>query len=127
MPPRGFESQTRKLFEVCRLRDIPIITFINKVDREGRDGFELLDEIQEMLALDVSPMIWPIGMGSDFYGCYDLRDGSFSRASRRGGHFDETLHVPSPDKLGEIAGVPDHIVEDCIRSNRTRPGRLCAI
>ncbi len=107
---KGIESQTRKLFEVCRLRDIPIITFINKVDREGRDGFELLDEIQEMLALDVSPMIWPIGMGSDFYGCYDLRDGSFSRASRRGGHVDETLVVPSPEKLGEVAGVPDHIV-----------------
>src|SRR5687767_7185113 len=60
---KGIESQTRKLFEVCRLRDIPIITFVNKVDREGRDAFELLDEIAETLALDVAPIVWPIGMG----------------------------------------------------------------
>ena len=114
MTPRKRDSgsQTRKLFEVCRLRDIPIVTFINKVDREGAaTRSELLDEIQQILAARcVAPASWPIGMGSDFYGCYDLRDGSFSRASRRGGHFDETLNVPSPDKLGEIAGVPDHIV-----------------
>jgi peptide chain release factor 3 len=108
---KGIESQTRKLFEVCRLRDIPIITFVNKVDREGRDGFELLDEIQDMLALDVSPVIWPVGMGSDFHGCYDLRDGTLSRATRRGGSFDEILMVPSPDKLGEIAAIPDHVVK----------------
>ncbi len=63
---KGIESQTRKLFEVCRLRDIPIITFINKVDREGRDPFELLDEIESALALDVSPMTWPVGMGAGF-------------------------------------------------------------
>ena len=49
---RGIESQTRKLFEVCRLRDVPIVTFVNKIDREGRDPFEILDEIQETLALD---------------------------------------------------------------------------
>lgn len=60
---KGIESQTRKLFEVCRLRDIPIITFINKVDREGRDPFALLDEIESTLALDASPMTWPVGMG----------------------------------------------------------------
>ncbi len=71
---KGIEAQTRKLFEVCRLRDIPIITFINKCDREGRDPFELLDEIEQMLALDVSPVSWPIGRGQDFVGCYDLFD-----------------------------------------------------
>ena len=60
---KGIESQTRKLFEVCRLRDIPIMTFINKVDREGRDPFELLDEIHETLQLDIAPMVWPLGMG----------------------------------------------------------------
>ena len=54
---KGIESQTRKLFEVCRLRDIPIITFINKMDRESRDTFELLDEIEKTLALDTAPMI----------------------------------------------------------------------
>lgn len=70
---KGIEEQTRKLFEVCRLRDIPILTFINKLDREGRDPFELMSEIEETLALDVTPLSWPIGMGRDFLGCYDLR------------------------------------------------------
>jgi peptide chain release factor 3 len=65
-------EQTRKLFEVCRLRDVPIITFVNKLDREGRDPFDLLDEIEQSLALDVTPASWPIGMGRDFLGTYDL-------------------------------------------------------
>ena len=69
---KGIELQTRKLFEVCRLRDMPIITFINKLDRDGQDPFELLDEIEQTLALDVVPASWPIGMGRDFKGCYDL-------------------------------------------------------
>src|SRR5215208_6038893 len=69
---KGIEAQTRKLFEVCRLRDVPIVTFINKLDREGRDPFELLDEVAHTLALDVVPHSWPIGMGKEFRGCYDL-------------------------------------------------------
>src|ERR1700734_2504457 len=69
---KGIEEQTRKLFEVCRLRDVPIITFINKMDREGRDPFDLMDEIEQTLALDVTPASWPIGMGRRFLGCYDL-------------------------------------------------------
>ncbi len=69
---RGIEAQTRKLFEVCRLRSVPIITFVNKIDREGRDAFSLLDEIADMLALDVAPMNWPVGMGGTFEGLYDL-------------------------------------------------------
>jgi peptide subunit release factor RF-3 len=69
---KGIEEQTRKLFEVFRLRDVPIITFVNKPDREGRDPFDLLDEIEQSLALDVSPASWPIGMGRDFLGTYDL-------------------------------------------------------
>ena len=69
---KGIEEQTRKLFEVCRLRDVPIITFVNKLDREARDPFELLDEIERTLALDVTPASWPIGMGRDFRGTYDL-------------------------------------------------------
>ncbi len=69
---KGIETQTRKLFEVCRMRDIPIITFINKMDREARDPFDLMDEIEQALALDVTPVSWPIGMGRDFKGCYDL-------------------------------------------------------
>ncbi|MEO1531017.1 MAG: peptide chain release factor 3 [Pseudomonadota bacterium] len=69
---KGVESQTRKLFEVCRLRDLPILTFCNKMDRESRETFEIIDEIQEALALDVVPASWPIGMGREFMGAYDL-------------------------------------------------------
>ena len=69
---KGIESQTLKLFEVCRLRDIPIITFINKVDREGHAPLELIDEIQGKLALDLTPVLWPIGQGVDFMGYIDL-------------------------------------------------------
>ena len=69
---QGIESQTKKLFEVCRLRDMPITTFINKMDRESKDPFDLLDEIEQTLQIDVCPVSWPIGMGSRFLGCYDL-------------------------------------------------------
>src|SRR6202040_182442 len=69
---KGIESQTRKLFEVCRLRDVPIVTFVNKLDREARDPLELMDEIESTLALAVTPASWPIGMGQSFLGCYDL-------------------------------------------------------
>jgi peptide chain release factor 3 len=69
---KGIEARTRKLFEVCRLRDIPIITFINKLDREAREPLELLDEIEKVLALDTAPMVWPIGKGRGFRGTYDL-------------------------------------------------------
>ena len=69
---KGVESQTRKLFEVCRLRDLPILTFCNKMDRESRDTFDIIDEIQQNLAIDVTPASWPIGQGAEFLGCYDL-------------------------------------------------------
>ncbi|SOB78940.1 bacterial peptide chain release factor 3 (bRF-3) [Sphingomonas guangdongensis] len=71
---RGIEAQTRKLFEVCRLRSVPIITFINKVDREGLSPFALLDEIADKLALDVSPRMWPIGMGGTYEGLHRIGD-----------------------------------------------------
>jgi peptide chain release factor 3 len=69
---RGIEARTKKLFEVCRLRDIPIVTFINKLDREGRHPFDLLEEIEDTLALDTAPVNWPIGSGRTFAGVYDL-------------------------------------------------------
>jgi peptide chain release factor 3 len=69
---KGIEARTRKLFEICRLRDIPIITFVNKMDRESREPFDILDEIEKTLALDTAPMVWPIGMGREFRGTYDL-------------------------------------------------------
>jgi peptide chain release factor 3 len=76
---KGIEPQTRKLFEVCRLRSVPIITFINKVDREGRACFDLMDEVADMLALDVCPMSWPVGMGGQFEGILDIESGKISR------------------------------------------------
>ena len=91
---KGIESQTLKLFEVCRLRDIPIITLINKVDREGRDPFETMDEIQESLALELCPMVMPVGMGTDFFGCYDVQKNVFFTSSQgRGGSYDEAIQV----------------------------------
>ncbi len=82
---RGIEARTRKLFEVCRLRDIPIITFINKLDREGRHPFELLEEIEKTLALDTTPLTWPLGMGRTFAGVYDLEKDAIHRLDDDGG------------------------------------------
>lgn len=76
---KGIEPQTRKLFEVCRLRNLPIITFVNKVDREGRSPFETLDEVADALALDVSPQGWPVGLGGLFQGVLDFATGEVSR------------------------------------------------
>jgi peptide chain release factor 3 len=70
---KGIESRTRKLFEICRLRDIPILTFMNKMDRESRDPFALLDEVSSSLALDTAPVTWPVGRAAGFVGTYDLR------------------------------------------------------
>lgn len=69
---RGVEEQTEKLVEVCRMRNIPMIVFINKLDREGKDAFDLLDEIEEKLKLKVCPLSFPIGMGYEFQGIYNL-------------------------------------------------------
>ena len=74
---KGIEPQTLKLFEVCRLRDVPILTFINKMDREAQDPFALIDEIQSRLALDASPLYWPAGSGQRFRGMLDLKADEF--------------------------------------------------
>ena len=71
---KGVEAQTEKLVEVSRMRNVPLIIFINKLDREGRDAFDLLDEVEQKLGLNVTPMSWPIGMGQDFQGVYNLQD-----------------------------------------------------
>jgi peptide chain release factor 3 len=70
---KGIEARTRKLFEICRLRDIPILTFINKMDRESQDPFALLDEVSSALALDTAPVTWPVGRAATFVGTYDIR------------------------------------------------------
>jgi peptide chain release factor 3 len=69
---KGVEQQTEKLVNVCRMRNTPIIVFINKLDREGKDGFDLLDEIEQKLDLKVRPLSWPVGMGQNFQGVYNL-------------------------------------------------------
>ncbi|MFV0645124.1 MAG: peptide chain release factor 3 [Sphingomonadaceae bacterium] len=99
---KGIEPQTRKLFEVCRLRSVPIITFINKVDREGKSGFELLDEVADTLALDVSPQSWPVGMGGTFEGVLDFASGALSRPEGPGKEYlgtrDEAPVLPDQAK-----------------------------
>ena len=77
---KGVEAQTRKLFKVCAMRDIPIFTFINKMDREARDSFELLEELEKELGIETYPVNWPIGCGKEFKGVYD-------RGSRKIIHF----------------------------------------
>jgi peptide chain release factor 3 len=79
---KGIEAQTRKLFEVCRDREIPIVTFINKWDRPSRDALELLDEIEEQLILEPVPMTWPVGDGERFRGLIDRQTGDFIRYTR---------------------------------------------
>ena len=69
---KGVETQTEKLVKVCRMRDTPIIVFINKLDREGKDAFDLIDELEEKLGLLVRPLSWPVGMGQDFQGVYNI-------------------------------------------------------
>ncbi|WP_293722556.1 peptide chain release factor 3 [Stappia sp.] len=106
---KGIETQTRKLFEVCRLRDIPIITFVNKIDREGRHPLEALDEIQEALALDVTPMTWPVGMGSDFFGVYDWRKKRYLTSSEGRGQRFDIMH--------EVSGLEDPLLTDTVFAN----------
>jgi len=109
---KGIETQTRKLFEVCRLRDMPIITFINKMDRDGQDPFDLLDEIEQSLALDVTPASWPIGMGRDFKGCYDLLNDKLVLFDRSKG---ETL------KEGiECSGLDDPKLDDLLEEREVK-------
>ena len=74
---KGLEPQTRKLFEVCRMRDMPIFTFFNKLDRPGREPLELLDEIEQELGLSTYAVNWPIGMGDQFKGVFDRRKRQF--------------------------------------------------
>ncbi|MEL7127950.1 MAG: peptide chain release factor 3 [Pseudomonadota bacterium] len=74
---KGIEPQTLKLFEVCRMRDIPILTFVNKMDREALDPFELLDEVADKLQLETAPLYWPAASGNRFSGMQDLRTGEF--------------------------------------------------
>ncbi len=101
---RGIEAQTRKLFEVCRLRSVPIITFVNKVDREGRDPFSILDEVADQLQLDVCPMNWPVGMGGQFEGLYDFAHDQLRRPVK------DNTRVFGGD-TAQLAGLGDAALE----------------
>ena len=108
---KGIEAQTLKLFAACRLRDVPIITFINKMDRESREPLDLLSEIEEQLALDVTPASWPIGMGKTFRGCYDLLKDRLI-LFERGGKQDEDVV--------EIKGIDDPALEQNLKQDEAQ-------
>lgn len=100
---KGVEKQTEKLMDVCRMRNTPVICFINKLDREGRDPFDLLDEIENKLAIKVRPMSWPIGMGKTLRGVFNIYENNLN------------LYEPSKtkrmDDLVEIRGVDDPLLD----------------
>jgi len=102
---KGVEAQTRKLFKVCVLRDIPIFTFINKMDREARNPFELCEEIEKELGIETYPVNWPIGCGKEFKGVYD-------RARRRIVHF--TSHGGSKAATAAQVSLDDPQLDDLI-------------
>ena len=109
---KGIESQTKKLFEVCRMRELPIITFCNKMDRESRDNFEIIDEIQELLTIDVTPINWPVGSGKEFIGCYDIvnnRLDIMDRADRN--VVSESVLIQGLEDPKIIKYVPKHLIE----------------
>ncbi|HKL79796.1 MAG TPA: peptide chain release factor 3, partial [Mobilitalea sp.] len=108
---KGVESQTMKLFKVCVLRKIPIFTFINKMDREARDTFELLDEIETVLGISTCPINWPIGSGKNFKGVYERETKHISRfyASSNGQKEIETIDVELGDEsLDSLIGKENH-------------------
>jgi peptide chain release factor 3 len=116
---KGVESQTRKLFEVCRLRDLPILTFCNKMDRESRETFEIVSEIQESLAIDVTPASWLIGAGREFLGAYDLlrdRLEIMDRADRN--RVADSLHLSGLDD----PRIADHVPEGLLARLRDEVG-----
>jgi len=109
---KGIEARTRKLFEVCRLRDIPIITFINKMDRDSRDTFDLLDEIEKTLALDTTPMTWPVGRGRDFLGTYDVETGGVRLLEGGGAKTGAALKIDISELAGRNANLDVAAIKD---------------
>ncbi len=108
---KGVETQTEKLMEVCRMRSTPVLCFINKLDREGRDPFDLLDEIEEKLNIKVRPLSWPINMGKGFKGVYSL--------------YEKSLHLFTPSKTTveeglEIADIHDPQLDALVGENNAR-------
>lgn len=92
---KGVEQQTRKLMEVCRMRSTPVIIFVNKLDREGRDPFDILDELEQELKISVRPLSWPINIGSHFKGVYNIYEGTID------------LFTPDKQKVTERVEIDD--------------------
>lgn len=105
---KGVEDRTIKLMNVCRLRDTPILSFVNKLDRDVRDGIELLDEIEDVLSIKCAPINWPVGMGKEFKGVYNLYTDTIHVYQHQGGHaMPEDIRIEGieSDAAKELLGV----------------------
>ncbi|MBK9196803.1 MAG: peptide chain release factor 3 [Flavobacteriales bacterium] len=109
---KGVEAQTERLMEVCRMRNTPVIVFINKMDLEGRDAYDLLDELEEKLSIKVRPLSWPIGIGATFKGVYDLYDRDLklfesvkTKVEGASLHFDDLADPRLDAQIGEDAAM----------------------
>ena len=110
---KGIEAQTRRLFEVCRMRGIPIFTFINKLDRVGREPLDLLDEIEEVLGIQAAPAQWPVGTGSDFRGLYDRVANRLLLFGPEGDEDTRVLHgaADAPEIRAAMGDAAESVVE----------------
>src|SRR5690606_31096092 len=103
---KGVEARTIKLMDVCRLRTTPIVSFINKLDRDGRPPIELLDEIERVLAIECAPVTWPIGMGREFRGIYHLgNDCAYLYMGRDGSRLPDVHTLPGADTEALAAAI----------------------
>jgi peptide chain release factor 3 len=111
---KGVESRTRKLFEVCRMRMLPVVTFMNKLDRPGHDPLELIDEVSSTLNLKVVPLNWPVGMGRDFKGVVDVktREVTLFTGGKHGQEMVDTRCIPFEEAREEIGGVLMEEIEE---------------
>src|SRR4029077_7498777 len=113
----GVEAQTRRLMEVCRMRNTPVMVFINKMDRDGKNRFDLLEEIEKELSIQLHPMTWPINSGRDFKGVYNLHDKTlllFTANTKANEDDSVTISDLSEASLDEKIGDKDaqHLRED---------------
>ncbi len=114
---KGVEAQTQRLMEVCRMRNTPVIIFVNKLDRDGKSPFDLLDELEQKLDIAVRPITWPIGMGRDFQGVYHLLDNTYLRfGAGSKGTDEDIINIENVDEatFGPLIGqkASDQLVED---------------
>ena len=123
---KGIEPQTLKLFEVCRLRDIPIVTFINKMDREAQDPIALLDEVQEKLQLDTAPLYWPAASGQRFSGMIDLTTNELIQFERRPGEAPKIGAAPriAGDEATLEANLDESVYGELVEGKEMATGLL---